>query len=129
MQASISDLSSALRINPLYTEAYFARGNAFMKLNNLKSALDDFTMVIRLNQNHFGAWQNRAIIKGNLNDFQGALKDIDSAISLNPNFAASYYLRGIALFETGKDGCDDLAKSYSLGYMAAKKAMTHYCGQ
>jgi protein O-mannosyl-transferase len=124
---SISDLSSAIRINPAYYEAYFSRGNAHMKMNDLTPAYDDFSMVIRLKPDHFGAFQNRAIVRGNLGDYAGAIGDLNTAISINPDFPASYYLRGVALFNTGGNGCGDLNKSLSMGYKEALRAIGYYC--
>ena len=125
--ASVNDLSFAIKISPTYYEAWFARGNAYMKLNDLKQAYDDFTMVIHLNRYHFGALQNRAIVRGNMGDFAGAIEDLNAAISLNPGFAASYYLRGIALFNTGGNGCTDLNKAMLMGYQDALRAIEYYC--
>jgi len=125
--ASINDLSAAITLNPAYDEAYFARGNSYMKSNELDNAIHDFSTTIRLNPNHFGAFQNRAIVKGNLEDYTSAIEDLNAAIVLNPGFASTYYLRGIALFNTGGNGCADLEKSLSMGYKDAGRAIEYYC--
>jgi tetratricopeptide (TPR) repeat protein len=86
-----------------------------MKSNDLKNAFDDFSDAIRINPTHFGAFQNRAIVRGNMEDYAGVLEDLNAAIALNPGFAATYYLRGIAQFELGGDGCNDLKKHCQWG--------------
>jgi tetratricopeptide (TPR) repeat protein len=59
--------------------------------------------------------------------YEDAIEDLNAAIELNPGFGATYYLRGVALFNTGKDGCDDLRKSLSMGYNDATRAIEYYC--
>jgi len=124
---SLDDFSHAIKLNPAYIDAYFGRGNIYRVTGEYQKALNEYSLVRRMNRNYFGAWQDRAIVKGNLNDYKGAIDDLDRAIALDPNFGASYYLRGIAKFETQVNGCEDLRKALSLNYQPAQKALEYYC--
>lgn len=43
---AISDYTRAIQINPTYTEAYLARGSAFLMVKDYQSAIEDYTYVI-----------------------------------------------------------------------------------
>ncbi len=126
-ETAIQDFSRAIRLNPRFYDAWFGRGIVFSELGDYSRALDDYTRVLVLKPDHTGAWNNRAIIRGNLGDFRGAMEDLDQAIRYNPRSGPSYYLRGIAKFECGLNGCRDLGTALSLGYTGAQKALDHYC--
>ncbi|HNW76995.1 MAG TPA: tetratricopeptide repeat protein [Bacteroidales bacterium] len=124
---AITDFSTAIRCKEDYTDAIFARGTVYMRKNEWVLAFDDFTRVLHYDPEHFGALQNRAIIRGGQNDFRGALEDLNMAVRVDPGTASTYYLRGIALFETGDNGCDDLRKALNMGYDKARQALVYYC--
>ncbi|MEI6174642.1 MAG: hypothetical protein WCR01_12900 [Bacteroidota bacterium] len=124
---ALKDFNHVIYFNPSYNEAYFGRANVYLKTGEYELALADYSYLINRVKNHIGAWQNRAIVKGNLGDFEGALIDLNEVIVLNPSLGSSYYLRGIAKFELGIDGCEDLNKAVSLNYTGSTKALEHYC--
>ena len=127
LNQAITDFTAAIRLNPHYTDAFFARGTAYMKSNQWSLAENDFSNVLTGHPDHFGALQNRAIVRGNIGDFQGALQDLNAAVRIDPTVPSTFYLRGIALFELGLDGCDDLQKALDMGYVKSKEAIRHYC--
>lgn len=127
LKQSVIDFTTAHRLNANNPEILFARGNAYMKMNMFNPAIVDYSGVLRLKHDHWGALENRAIISGNLGAFDAALEDLNKVIQLNPGFAPSYYLRGIALFNLGRNGCSDLYHALSLGYKEAAKAIDYYC--
>jgi tetratricopeptide (TPR) repeat protein len=98
-------------------------------MGNTDNAIKDFSTVIRLDRKNAGAWNNRAIIKGQQGNFCGAIIDLDTAIQLQNDLAPAYYLRGVAKFKIGLNGCDDLHKAVSLNYTNAEKALQFYCGE
>ena len=53
-QKAIADYSKAIKLDPNYTEAYVARGSAFVVIGPHDWAIDDFTKVLELDPNH--AW-------------------------------------------------------------------------
>lgn len=114
-------------LNPNYLDVYFARGNIYMNTGDYQNAVDDYTYLLTRDPAHAGALQNRAIVRGNTGDFMGAMDDLNQAVSLNPSSGSAYYLRGIAKFEVGLNGCEDLSMARSLQYQGAERAIQHYC--
>jgi protein O-mannosyl-transferase len=127
LDSAILDFTTAININEGYTDAFYARGITYMKINELLLADRDYSSVLRNNPNHFGALLNRAIVRGELGDFNKALQDLNSAIQVDSTVPSAYYLRGIALFEVGLNGCNDLQKADKMGYPKSKEALLYYC--
>jgi protein O-mannosyl-transferase len=124
---SMQDLSKAIMLNPSFTDAYFARGNLNRVKGDYKAAASDYTKVLSLDPVNTGAMNNRAIVKGAEGDFAGAILDLDNALAINPGLSSAWYLRGVAKFQLGINGCDDLQKALSLGYSDARRAVDYYC--
>jgi tetratricopeptide (TPR) repeat protein len=62
-QRAINNYSRALRINPLYPEAYNNRAYVSMRLRNYKEAIDDLDMAIELRPDYPHALMNRGDIR------------------------------------------------------------------
>jgi tetratricopeptide (TPR) repeat protein len=103
-QQAIQEFSAAIRLNPKYQYAYFARAFTYAQLQKFQQSLSDFNQAILINPKFFGAYDNRATLKyENLNDIQGALTDYNQAISLNPKFFGTYNNRAILKEENLND--------------------------
>jgi tetratricopeptide (TPR) repeat protein len=95
-QQAVQEFSKAIRLNPKYQYAYFARAVAYKQLNEVQGALVDYNQFILLNPKNSSVYNNRAILKDdNLNDVQGALADYNQAILLNPKYSEAYNNRAI----------------------------------
>jgi tetratricopeptide (TPR) repeat protein len=93
---AIQELSEAIRINPQYASAYYARAYIYHQLQEFQLALMDYTQAISINPKLADAYNSRAILKSTkLNDFRGALADYTQAISVNPRYVNAYYNRGV----------------------------------
>ena len=115
LDASLIDLDNAIKINPLYSKAYYWRGNAKQKLNLFEEALEDYDEAIKLEPKLALAYGNRASANSNLGRDEEAIKDCDEAIKLDPKLAYAYVNRASAKYnlsryeETIKD-CDEAIK-------------------
>jgi tetratricopeptide (TPR) repeat protein len=49
---ALEEFSKAIRLNPNYLEAYFARGFTYSRLNNVPSAKADYNMCLKLEPNY-----------------------------------------------------------------------------
>ena len=90
--------------------------------------MPDYKTAQNLELNSDLLFINRAIVYGQLGDFNNAISDLNNAIILNPQSSQSYYLRGVAKFQIGNGGCDDLLIAKQNNFPNADKALDNYCG-
>jgi tetratricopeptide (TPR) repeat protein len=90
---SIQEFDNAIKLNPQYAVAYFARSSAKSQINDLKGSLLDVNQALAINPKFAEAYLSRASGKNSLKDFKGALADINQAIALNPKFSEAYLIR------------------------------------
>jgi len=126
-EAAMDDLSHAIRLNPSFSDAFFARGNLERVTKNYPDAFRDYSRVLEIDPGNAAALNNRAIVRGEQGDFAGAVLDLNKAIEINPELPSAWYLRGVAKFQLGISGCDDLRKALSLGYRDAQRALDYFC--
>ena len=95
-EEAIKVCNQALRINPLYTEAYHRRGVFRSALGDRTGAVADYNLVIRRTPEDGEAYYNRGVAHSELGDYQQAIADYTQAVRLNPNNADAYHKRGNA---------------------------------
>ena len=91
---AIKHYDEAIRLDPLFAEAFCNRGVAKSNLDDKKKAIKDYDKAIELNPQYAKAYNNRGSAKATLNKQQEAIKDYDKAIELNPKYAEAYNNRG-----------------------------------
>jgi tetratricopeptide (TPR) repeat protein len=77
--------------------AYYGRGLAHFKRNELDAALDDYGHVIALDPKNPVGYLSRANTFSARGDLDKAIADFNLAIELDPNLASAYNNRGTAL--------------------------------
>jgi tetratricopeptide (TPR) repeat protein len=101
---AVQELTTAIKINPKYTVAYFIRAYTYENLNDLNLALSDWNKVLELDPKYPEAYSNRGTLKASgLNDVPGAITDYSKAIEVDPKYAEAYYNRGLLKAEKIKD--------------------------
>jgi tetratricopeptide (TPR) repeat protein len=90
---AIQEFDNAIKLNPQYAVAYFARSSAKSQINDLKGSLVDVNQALAINPKFAEAYLSRASGKNSFKDFKGALADINQAIALNPKFSEAYLVR------------------------------------
>jgi tetratricopeptide (TPR) repeat protein len=98
---SVEDFNQAIRLDAMYTEAFFKRGYVYTWLRKFPEALADFNQVIAFDPNYLDGYLNRGWIQISLKNDQAALEDFNRAIRLNPNYAISYAHQGMAYLRLG----------------------------
>lgn len=76
-------LDSAIILNPVYSEAYNARGLSKGYKQDYNGAIADYNKAIEINPNFGIAYHNRGISKNNIGDKQGACKDWNIALGMD----------------------------------------------
>jgi tetratricopeptide (TPR) repeat protein/S1-C subfamily serine protease len=96
---AIQEFSTALRLNPKYQYAYFARAFLYIQIKEFKKSLPDFDQFILLNPKYSEAYYGRAVVKLLLNDAQGSLADLNQVLLIKPQYAEAYYFRGVLKYK------------------------------
>ena len=116
-QLAIQDFDKAIRIDPIYVDAYVNRGWSYYKLGQTQLAIQDFDKAIQLDPNDYYAYGLRGIYYHDSRQYQRAIQDLDKAIKLAPSeWPIAYYYRGTAYHKTGRlaEGNADKAKACRL---------------
>jgi tetratricopeptide (TPR) repeat protein len=100
---AIEDFSTALDMNPRFTEALLARSEAFRIKGDFDSAIMDFERAVELdsrlgfkNPSAASAYTTRGSLRANSFDLEGAVADFDKAVKYNPGSADIYVKRAEA---------------------------------
>jgi protein O-mannosyl-transferase len=88
--------NEAIRILPLYAEAYTNRGTVYSDTGRYESALEDFNKTILLEPARPTAYNNRGVVFVKLGQYQKAIEDFNKVISLQKDCIEAYYNRGFA---------------------------------
>ncbi len=78
----IEDLTTAIELNPDYTEAYFKRGNAYYQLGDKQAAISDYNQVISLQPNSIDAYYNRALSYYQIQEYAQAIADLEKSANI-----------------------------------------------
>lgn len=79
-----ADFTKAIKADPDYAEAYYARAHAFLDQGLMDACLRDLNKAIELRPNYFDARQLRGGVYLNQSQWDKALPDLDKAIKLMP---------------------------------------------
>ncbi len=81
---AIRDFDAAIRLNPLFTQAHYGRGNAYRRKKAYDQAIQDFDVVIRLNSASARAYRSRCWTYGLMRRPDQALPDCNESLRINP---------------------------------------------
>jgi tetratricopeptide (TPR) repeat protein len=90
----IADYTEAIRLNPIFAYAYYNRGVARIRKEEIDDAIEDFNQAININPIFVEAYNNRGVLHAKKGNLDGALADFDEAIRINPLAARAYTNRG-----------------------------------
>jgi tetratricopeptide (TPR) repeat protein len=101
LRRAVEDFSTAIRLNPQYVNALYARGTAYRMGGDLDGAIDDFTRVLALGPGLKEAYAGRAGAYDARGQADLAIEDYGKAIEIDPRDAILYALRGMAFKKKG----------------------------
>ena len=90
------DFSSALKINPVYVEAYQYRAITRSIMGNWDDAINDFKMAIRIRPDYTSTYYSRGVTFLMCQQFDNAIFDFNKFIRQNPKAMEAYLNRGSA---------------------------------
>ncbi len=103
LESSISAYDHAIRLKPLFAEAFYNMGNANSALGRQDEAIADYGNAINLRPNFVEAYINRGSVKRKLKRHEEAIVDYDEAIRLKPDLAEGYYNLGVSKRALGRN--------------------------
>ncbi len=95
LDSALTDLSSALSLDPNHETAYFNRGLIYGRRGESQRALDDYSRCLTLNPSNAKALNNRGAIYRETGRLNEALADFDNAVDAQREFPAAYLNRGM----------------------------------
>lgn len=98
-QTAFEYLNEAIRMNPIFVEAYNNRGALYCNQKQFQLAIRDYDEAIRLKPDYAGAYYGRGFAYAKQNLYQSAIRDFDEAIRLNPDYMKAYYERSIVHYK------------------------------
>jgi tetratricopeptide (TPR) repeat protein len=94
LDRAIADFSEAIRLDPNYHDARFARGYVRNQNKQVDQAIADYSETIRLNPKYTAAYMNRGGLYFARNELDRAIADYTEVILLNPRDSEAWYARG-----------------------------------
>lgn len=117
IKEAIFHYNKAIQLKPDFADAYFSKGNAYIKLREYQLAVDNFNKAISLNAGLYDAYNNRAFIRLIWGQYQQALDDYNKAILIKPGYADARNNRAFVYLTIGNinSGCSDAQKACEEG--------------
>lgn len=91
-----SDLSKAIRYNPVFAQAHLYRGVVLSRFSRYHQANDDFDMVIDLRPTSAEGYFRRGINHLLTQQLNNSIKDFSEVININPKHVDAWINRGTA---------------------------------
>ena len=95
VDAGIEDLDEAIRLDPLYADAFSNRALARRMKGQLEKAFADANAALKITPRHARALLQRGATYLVQGDGNKALADLDEAIRLDPGLQAAWNIRGL----------------------------------
>lgn len=90
------DFSSAIKINPVYVEAYQYRAITRSIMGNWDDAISDFKTALKIRPDFTGTYYSRGVTFLMCQQFDNAIADFNKFIQKNPKAMEAYLNRGSA---------------------------------
>ncbi|MDI6767427.1 MAG: tetratricopeptide repeat protein [Bacteroidota bacterium] len=127
---AMKDFSTALKIDPRYTDAYVCRGIVFLTYGNYTAALTDITNAIKIDSKNVIAYYNLGYTLLTVGRAEEALNAYSKAIELKTDYGEAYVRRGTVHLELRDtiSACSDFRYAIEkLNFKPAKEAYLKVC--
>jgi len=109
-EEAIAAYDQALKIQPKYYEAWYAKAYSLYRLQRYEHAIASYDQVIQLQPEEAVAWYIRGWMLGELQRYEEAIASYDKAIEIDPDSPEYWYFRGNALHNLQRN--EDAIASY-----------------
>ena len=109
-------LNEAIKIAPLFSEAYHLRGYIWLTKNDYDNAISDLNTAIELNPLYFNSYNIRGTVYMKKGRYDLSISDFNMAIDLLPKDPIGYTNRGLVYHQLGQieNACADWKRSCDL---------------
>jgi tetratricopeptide (TPR) repeat protein len=83
---AIEEYSEAIRLDPNYVQAYYARADLLFSIENFEAAVEDYTNVGLLAPQDAGALYFRGLAYEKMGEYEQALRDYQNALQIDPTY-------------------------------------------
>ncbi|MEZ6088572.1 MAG: tetratricopeptide repeat protein [Pirellulaceae bacterium] len=113
---AITLFDQVVQSEPNNAEAFYLRGLANERTDNVDAALKDYDTAIAKNPRYVEAFNNRAVLYAQQGEFAKAIDDFSKVLAASPKFALGYKNRGLAYHDVGNfaSAMDDLTRAIEL---------------
>ena len=84
-KGAIGFLDSVIEAEPLFSEAWNKRGDAWLNMGDIDRALADYEVALQVNPYHYGVMQSCASIWMERSNARNAYNYLSQAMAINPN--------------------------------------------
>ncbi len=102
LDAIISDLTKALKLDPADAQAYFERGRAYERKGHFDWAIADFTSALGINPRFIRAYFYRGNTYFDKHQWEKALSDFEQTFKLNPDDYVAFFNKALVLEKMGR---------------------------
>ncbi len=133
--ASIESFTNVLKIQSDSAQSaknygiWYSRALAYQRMGMLPEAIEDYKKALELNPECTKCIERLAPAYIKEKKYKEANEIFTTALKLHPDNANFYYERGLLNIQMGQKniGCEDLNKSFELGFKKAKIVLDKYC--
>lgn len=97
LEAAVEAFTKALEINPNFTPALQARGQASMELGQFQDALNDFDRAVRIDSQDAKSWILRGAVLAAMGRNEDALTSLEGGIRLDESDPVAWWQKGMVL--------------------------------
>lgn len=125
MLDAIRSFELAIRIDPLYVDAWVKKGYAHFHLGEYTVAIGAYDKALEIDVNNAEAWNLKGLAYYKLKNYGKAIDCCEKAVDINPNDGMSWYNKACYTTLSGRvdDGLEALKRSIEIDIANARKAV------
>lgn len=100
-QRGVQSFTKSIEIDAYNPIAYYNRGYAYMKLNNIKFAISDFKEAVSMNDSLKEAYLNLGKCYSKSHQEELAIEAYNNALKIDPEYSSAFYNMGISYEDLG----------------------------